>query len=380
MAKKQKTDAYRKLGRILIVLFVLLLLCGAGYWWMDRTVQLQEEENRLRADQENRLLQEQYEQAKAEDEQQRRDENAVDAQWPLPASSGWDVVDLTEYPILNAYSVNADRKQLLMGGMMLLNRWHAQPADFTTLMESELLGIHDTDKTIAVSGSGEKMFPKAIGALSEMLAAAKEDGLENFYVDEGYRYMASQQKYYEKEAAKHPDKTGDALIDKVVAAGVSYPGTSEYGSGLSFRIARYRKDDSEFNKVKFNTTEHSDWLVANSWKYGIICRFTFQDFPNATVTDKSYKTGMNVKANIYRYVGKGHAAVMHALDMCMEEYVEYLAKHPHIAVYEDGVLKYEITRSVVNADYGAEIRLSGNAVDYTASIDNMGGVIVCMSY
>ena len=35
MAKKRSSDAYGKLVRILIVLFVLALICGAGYMLLD---------------------------------------------------------------------------------------------------------------------------------------------------------------------------------------------------------------------------------------------------------------------------------------------------------------------------------------------------------
>ena len=176
--------------------------------------------------------------------------------------------------------------------------------------------------------------------------------------------------------------SGEALIEKVrTAANVNYPGTSEYQSGFSLRMDRYSKTDRELMDKKFADTEQSDWLVANSWQYGYVFRFPVQGYPNSTVTDKSYKTGVSSKLSIYRYVGKGHAAVMHALDMCMEEYIEYLMKHPHIAVYEDGVLKYEITRmagGTTAADVQVNVTLS--AAEYTGSTDNVGGVVVCMTY
>ena len=65
----------------------------------------------------------------------------------------------------------------------------------------------------------------------------------------------------------------------------------------------------------------------------------------------------------------------------MEEYVEYLVLHPHIAIYENGQLRYEITRipgGNTAADVTVEISRSAN--DYSISYDNMGGLIVSMSY
>ena len=53
--------------------------------------------------------------------------------------------------------------------------------------------------------------------------------------------------------------------------------------------------------------------------------------------------------------------------------------HPHIAVYSDGTLKYEIYRmeggysdTAVTVPYGA--------ASYSASTDNMDGLIVAITY
>lgn len=378
MAKAHGSDAYGKLVRVLIVLFVLVALCGAGYVLVDQSIKTQVEENNLRAQQENAQLEAQYRQAKAEEAAKAQEGESL--QWPTPSAQGWDVLDLTEYPLLNPVNVTAARKDLLLGGMMLINRWHTLPADFS---EEELISLTSFDKSIPVSGSSVKLFPVAAGALRDMLTAAKEAGLEHYLIDEGYRSNETQSSYFQKAAEKYSDKySGDALVEIVRAEGhVNPPGSSEYQSGFAFRVDRYLKGDAEFNKAKFNTTEHSDWLVENSWKYGFVFRFPVDRYPNATVKDKSYKTGESQKLSVYRYVGEGNAAAMHAMDFCMEEYIEYLMQHPHIALYENGVLRYEITR-VPGGDTPADVttQITRSAKDYTLSTDNMGGVIVCMSY
>lgn len=377
MAKKNKTSAYGKLVRILIVLFVLLAICAAGYILLDQSIKTQEQENAQAAAEENARLTEQYNQAKAEEAAQQIEPESP--QWPQPKASGWDVVDLSDFPLTNSFSNSVTRQELLLGGMMLLNHWHSVPSDLPT---SELVGVHSTDKTIQVSSSKVQLFPAAITALSETLQAAKNAGFEGYIIDEAYRSNETQTANYEKEAAKYAEKLkGDALMEKVRQS-VNVPGTSEYQSGFSFRVDRYKKGDTNFMSQKFPSMEMSDWLLAHSWEYGIVFRFPVQGYPNATVQDKSYKTGENKKMSIYRYVGKGNAAAMHALDFCMEEYIEYLMQHPHIAVYQDGDLKYEIVRtpggSVEGA--GATVQVSRAAKDYVVSMDNCGGVITVMGY
>lgn len=375
MAKAEHANAYGKLIRILIVLFVLVVVCLAGYVMMDKSIQMQQQENEIRAQEENARLQAQYQQAKAEETAKLEQGESV--QWPSPKGEGTEILDLTGYPLVNTMSVTATRQELITGGMMLLNHWHAQPADFP---ESELLSIVSVDKSVPVSGSDVRLFPNAINALIDMLAAAKADGLENYLIDEGYRTNEAQQEYYTKEEALYLNRySGDALVNKVRQS-VNVPGTSEYQSGFSFRIDRYLRGDAEFNDAKFQTTEHSDWLVENCWKYGFVFRFPVEGYPNATVHDKAYKTGESKKLSVYRYVGEVNAAVMHEMDFCMEEYIEYLIAHPHIALYENGALKYEVVRVDYNGTGDAQLEITRSAKDYTISMDNMGGVIVCMSY
>ncbi len=380
MSKKRSADAYGKLIRILIVLFVLTLICGAGYMLLDQSIKTQEADNAALAQQENDRLQEQYNQAKAEE--QAAASQVETPEWPAPKQEGWDVIDVSDFPLSNTKTYAASRQELISSGMLLVNRWHAVPSD---LASCEFLGVHATDKTIATANSNVKLLSPAITALGRMLSDAKAEGLEHYNVEEGYRLRETQQQYYDTEAAKYADRfSGENLINKVISEGYSVPGTSEYESGLSFRMGRYAKGDPIMDK-KFHELPQSDWMVEHSWEYGIIFRFPVQGYPNATVTDKSYKTGQSSKLSIYRYVGVPNAAVMHIMNFCMEDYIEYLIAHPHIAVYQDGALKYEIVRVTDYSGGDATVNVSRAAREVIVSLDNMdgygmGGLIVAMAY
>ena len=381
MAKKRSSDAYGKLVRILIVLFMLAVICGAGYILLDQSIKTQEAENAARAKQENAALEENYRQAKAEEAAQAA-QQAEELQWPTPKAEGWDVLDLSTYPLTNTRTYTATRQELITSGMLLVNRWHKVPDD---LASAEFLGVHATDKSIATANSNVRLLAPAIDALGKALADAKAAGLEHYNVEEGYRLRETQQQLFDTEAAKYAESfSGDSLIAKVVSEGYSEPGTSEYESGLAFRMGRYAKGDDIMN-YKFHELPQSDWLLEHSWEYGIIFRFPVQGYPNSTATDKSYKTGQSAKLSIYRYVGQPNAAVMHIMNFCMEEYIEYLIAHPHIAVYQDGQLKYEIMRIEDYSGGDATVNVSRAARDVSVSVDNMdgqglGGLIVAMSY
>ena len=90
-------------------------------------------------------------------------------------------------------------------------------------------------------------------------------------------------------------------------------------------------------------------------------------------------TGINVKLDTYRYVGIPHALVMREKGMCLEEYIEYLMENKHLAVYEDGIIKYEIFRAEADtAD--TQVSIPAGGTTYSVSSDNMGGIICAITY
>ena len=184
----------------------------------------------------------------------------------------------------------------------------------------------------------------------------------------------------DRQRKNHPSYTDDKLIERAKRS-VNYPGTSEYNSGLAFQLYLYQKDNAELNNAAFYETAQGKWLYENAWKYGLTFRFPKAGCPMASTTDKSYKTGVTASLNIYRYVGKANAEVMHHLDLCLEEYIDYLMEHPHVAVFENGVKKYEITRQQVG-DEATSFTVDINRVtsNYTMYLDNMGGVITIYTY
>jgi hypothetical protein len=100
------------------------------------------------------------------------------------------------------------------------------------------------------------------------------------------------------------------------------------------------------------------------------------------VTDLNGKYSIKIEGEnavlVFRYVGKGPAAVMHVKDFCLEEFVEFMIEHPHIGVFNNGELLYELYRVT---DSGSSMNVDVTDCDtVTASIDNVGGVIVCLAY
>ena len=377
MAKKESKDAYSRLKHILILLLTIAVIAAVCFLLTRSYVDQKVKTRQTEINAQNEELTKQYEQRLAE--QTKKEEKGENIQWPEAAKTGWDIIDVSNFALTGTTRKTVSRQEMVAGGLLLVNRWHSLPTDFT---EDDLVNISNESKRyIPVDTNTIKLKTDAYNALYEMLQGAEKDGLTNFIISEGYRTNDKQTEYFNSELAKWEGKyTGDALVEKA-RENANYPGTSEYQTGLSFRIRRWKKDDAEFNSVKFVESEHLNWLLDHSWEYGIVFRFPVEGYPNNTVTDKSWKTGESKKLMIFRYVGKAAAAVMEQKDMCLEEFIEYMIAHPHIAVYQDGTLKYEIIRyegGNTTADMSVEV--VARAKDTQVSIDNMGGVIVAMTY
>ena len=312
--------------------------------------------------------------------QNQRNEQPANPAWPEHKTEGWDVIDLSNYPLENQTATVASRADLMAGGMLLINEWHSRPDDFD---DSKIVSVGKHlggNSKVQVNDYNVSLFPVASDALMEAITAAKAEGLEHYLVEEGYRSWDTQNTYFQNKVEKLSSQySGDALI-AAAKKEVNYPGTSEFNSGLSFTLRLYAKGNAEISKPKYSTTEQGKWMNTNCWKYGLVTRFPLAGWPLDTTQDKSFKTGVSVKLNLYRYVGKGNAAVMHYFNFCMEEYIEYLQEHPHIAVFEDGALKYEIYRQYVGDAATFNVQLTRNAKSYTSSLDNMGAVITVFEH
>ncbi|MBE6607766.1 MAG: hypothetical protein E7633_04360 [Ruminococcaceae bacterium] len=93
------------------------------------------------------------------------------------------------------------------------------------------------------------------------------------------------------------------------------PGTSEHQTGLAVDIidTAYNLDLLE----GFKDTEAGKWLAENCARFGFVLRFE---------EEKEDVTGIIYEPWHFRYVGRYHATRMTELDMCLEEYIEFLTE------------------------------------------------------
>ncbi len=292
--------------------------------------------------------------------------------------TNWRIEDEGTAGLENTYTITVSNSALCEGGLMLVNPWHSVPDYFST---DDLIGVGTASRyNIPVQDSTVVIFPSAFTALEAMVNDATAAGMNDYIVREAFRSNETQTDLFTAQMDRLSSKySGNILIEETKKT-VNYPGTSEYQTGLSFRLGLYNKEDPAVAKQKFQETDQGKWITDNSWKYGIIFRFPSDNYPTSQWEDKSYLTGVSIHLDLYRYVGVPHAAAMKILGYCLEEYVEFLMEHPHISIYENDVLRYEIVRINVNDQTAYDLPVTSLSSDYQASIDNMGAVVMAYTY
>ncbi len=170
----------------------------------------------------------------------------------------------------------------------------SEPADETFTVSTTNIGGVEVDSRIS-------------DALSLMLSDASEDNV-SFNLVSGYISYEDQQKLFDDEVARL-EKAGTSHLMSEFTAGlnVSKPGESDAQTGLSIVVSE--------KKDTFTKTSQYNWLTNNAANYGFIFRYPEND---------SDYTGHEADLTVLRYVGRDNAIKMRQLDMCLEEYINYI--------------------------------------------------------
>ncbi len=198
------------------------------------------------------------------------------------------------------------------------------------------------------------LAPVAMEALNEMLDAfMNQGGSKSINVVAGFRTEEFQQHLFDQSA----ERNGLSHAEKYVAK----PGGSEHHTGLVVDLSVLRSDGSS---ADYDGTGEYAWINSNCHDYGYIVRYE---------TGKESLTGIWDEPWHFRYVGIPHATEIARLDMCLEEYMDYLRQFP----FEGKHLTIECVSGTYEVWYssGATAYLPDSG-EYEVSGNNVDGVIV----
>lgn len=185
-----------------------------------------------------------------------------------------------------------------------IDDWRLTLANYENLLpENFTVKVSNIDNT-------RQFDSRAIGELNDMMNAMKKDGVTNVWVQSAYRSVARQKELYDNSVKKYlqQGKTQEEA-EKLTDEYINKPGSSDHNLGLAV----------DFNYVdnKFEKLDGFKWLKKNAENYGFVLRYP---------KDKEDITKIAYESWHWRYVGVEHAKKMNDLNMCLEEYIEYLSK------------------------------------------------------
>ncbi len=150
---------------------------------------------------------------------------------------------------------------------------------------------------------------RAIEYLKAMINDMRHAGVTGVWVQSAYRSIEQQTTIYNRQIQQFrnqgkSEEEAKRLTEEVIMT----PGCSDHNLGLAV--------DFNYAEEDFEDTNAFKWLVNNAEKYGFVMRYA---------KDKESITKITYEPWHWRYVGEENAKRMNELNMCLEEYVEYLS-------------------------------------------------------
>lgn len=247
-----------------------------------------------------------------------------------------------------------DLDDLHSGYQILVNYQNAFVFDSSDFKIKTFYG--NKNRSYKISGTNVSFDSLALNSFNDMMAAFEtETGSHDILVNSTLRTFEEQEEIY----AYRVEQYGTEYAAMFVAV----PGFSEHHTGIAADLTVYTDKNESMTLDKF--PEYIEWLGANAHKYGFILRYP---------ADKTDITKIGYENWHYRYIGKPHAYYMHINNLCLEEYIEELRKHPyngnHLKITDDEGQPWEIyfvkaidEKTDVPVPIYDEYTVSGNNVD-----------------
>ena len=156
--------------------------------------------------------------------------------------------------------------------------------------------------------SSRQFDSRAIGYLRNMINDARKAGATNLWAQSTYRSVSVQENIYNNKVNLFLMQ-GKSLEEakRLTEQTINKPGYSEHNLGLAV--------DFNYVNYDFENNPAFSWLTKNAENYGFVLRYK---------KEKEDITKVKYEPWHWRYVGIENAKEMNRLDMCLEEYVEYL--------------------------------------------------------
>ncbi|MGG4455849.1 M15 family metallopeptidase [Brevibacillus porteri] len=246
---------------------------------------------------------------------------------------------------LHVSTISLNSVNLHHGHLILVNRQYPirwQTDDSILLNRMRL--IDGTHNNIMLENTAAKMLAKLLKACNAQ---------QTIVPVSGFRSKTEQKDIYDQSLLEN----GQVFTSKFVAR----PNESEHQTGLAIDVGE-KKEEIDFICPSFPDHGVCQLFRQLASQYGFIKRYD---------KDKEQLTGISDEPWHFRYVGYPHAVLMEKLQLCLEEYIEYVKNYEfhqeNLLVDEESIEIYYVkatdTVTHIPVVAGERYEISGNNVD-----------------
>lgn len=234
------------------------------------------------------------------------DGESAECDIPMGSSSPTDSAEATDpsqesKDPLGLQFVSVSTDDIHKGNLILVN--YKYKYEFPE--EDILVSMFRKSDYFSVNTSETYLQQEALDSFCSLTEDLYENsGCDDVIVVSAFRSVEKQQEIYQDRL--------DRYGSEYAASYVADPGYSEHHTGLALDLSVYADNGLTYD---IDTYEDCTWFMENFTEYGYILRYP---------EDKASITSINFESWHYRYVSLPHSLIMEKLDLCLEEYIDYL--------------------------------------------------------
>ena len=258
-------------------------------------------------------------------------------------------------------------QRLLQGRMLLVDEEHPIPEGVEL---EDVFGVLTYARgRIACRDQQAALGRETLVALEDMCVHARNSGMSFITVFAGCR-SREQQRLLLLE--KIDDLSRTMTMEEAVAEAKRFvppPGCSEHQLTRSVDIRICLGWNLPPRTEPLADSPQGAWVVAHAWEYGFI-----QRWPDADPVLDDHRP------YCFRYVGKTHALLMHALGMTMEEYLALLRDRGAVTLLDENGAPLATAMCAEAGERHTVFEAPADVELDDASLDNTGWAVICFTY
>lgn len=258
-------------------------------------------------------------------------------------------------------------RRLMKGLVLVVDEAHPLPDGYPGV-DAVSVQVHSRGEVTCRDASAV-LAVEALDALEALYAAAQADRVIQLTVFSGARSREQQRSLMtETFALLCRELPAEAALAQARGA-VASPDCSEHQTGyaVDVRVCPVWNGWPEEGPLEQSTAGR--WLCEHAWRFGFIRRW-----PEAE------PDGLSCRAYHFRYVGRAHAAIMHALGCTLEEYLQLLHTTGALTLYNENNVPAASAVCTVLGERSAAFRLPAGSTTEDLSMDNLGYAVASCLY